>query len=161
MHNYIWCPYYLPSFMKFCSVVSEGLRWQTVWRTDGQDKNNMSPHQSGGRHNNSSSHIVLGQCFLAAWTLGIPSDMNIKRQNFKIRYLPYVGTLWDFKNCVTDNLFWAKLLYSGVFVKEIIHKLFLNHFIGKLSNSSILGVKFKFCQILSFQTNFLPLMYQE
>jgi hypothetical protein len=30
--------------MKFCSVVSEE-------RTDGQDKNNMSPHQSGGRHN--------------------------------------------------------------------------------------------------------------
>jgi hypothetical protein len=26
MHNYIWCPYYLPSFMKFCSVVSEELR---------------------------------------------------------------------------------------------------------------------------------------
>jgi hypothetical protein len=22
-HNYIWCPYYLPSFMKFCSVVSK------------------------------------------------------------------------------------------------------------------------------------------
>jgi hypothetical protein len=41
MHNYIWCSYYLhvPSFMKFCSVVSEELRWQTVWRTDGQDKN--------------------------------------------------------------------------------------------------------------------------
>ena len=37
MHNYIWCPYYLPSFMKFCSVVSDG-------QTDGQDKNNMSPH---------------------------------------------------------------------------------------------------------------------
>ena len=36
MHNYIWCPYYLPSFMKFCSVVSEELRWQTVWRTDGR-----------------------------------------------------------------------------------------------------------------------------
>jgi hypothetical protein len=36
MHNYIWCPYYLPSFMKFCSVVSEELRWQTVWRTDRQ-----------------------------------------------------------------------------------------------------------------------------
>jgi hypothetical protein len=71
-----------------------------------------------------------------------------------------IGTLWDFKNCVTDNLFWAKLLYSGVFVKEIIQKLFLNHFIGKLSNSSILGVKFQFCQILSFQTNFLALMYQ-
>ena len=58
MHNYIWCPYYLPCFMKFCSVVSEELHWQTVWRTgqmdrqtDGQDKNNMSPHKSGGRHN--------------------------------------------------------------------------------------------------------------
>jgi hypothetical protein len=46
MHNYIWCPYYLSSYMKFCSVVSEELCWQTVWRTDGQDKNNMSPHQS-------------------------------------------------------------------------------------------------------------------
>jgi hypothetical protein len=32
----VWCPYYLPSFMKFCSVVSEELRWQTVWRTDWQ-----------------------------------------------------------------------------------------------------------------------------
>jgi hypothetical protein len=28
--NYIWCPYYLPSFMKFCSVVSEELCWQTA-----------------------------------------------------------------------------------------------------------------------------------
>jgi hypothetical protein len=28
MHNYIWCPYYLPSFMKLCSVVSEELHWQ-------------------------------------------------------------------------------------------------------------------------------------
>jgi hypothetical protein len=25
MHNYIWCPYNLPIFMKFCSVVSEGV----------------------------------------------------------------------------------------------------------------------------------------
>jgi hypothetical protein len=33
LHNYIWCPYYLPSFMKFCSVVSEELRWQLC---DGQ-----------------------------------------------------------------------------------------------------------------------------
>jgi hypothetical protein len=30
MHNYIWCPYYLPTFMKFCSVVSEELRWQAA-----------------------------------------------------------------------------------------------------------------------------------
>ena len=30
MHNYIWCPYYLPSFIKFCSVVSEKLRWQAA-----------------------------------------------------------------------------------------------------------------------------------
>jgi hypothetical protein len=36
-----------------------------------------------------------------------------------------IGTLWDFKNCVTDNLFWAKLLCFGVFVKEIIQKLFV------------------------------------
>ena len=47
IHNYIWCPYYLPSFMKFCSVVSEELHWQTVWRTDGQDKNNVSPQKWG------------------------------------------------------------------------------------------------------------------
>jgi hypothetical protein len=30
MHNYIWCPYYIPCFMKFCSVVSEELRWQAA-----------------------------------------------------------------------------------------------------------------------------------
>ena len=30
MHNYIWCPYYLPSFMKFCLVVSEELHWQAA-----------------------------------------------------------------------------------------------------------------------------------
>ena len=59
-------------------------------------------------------------------------------------YKQLEGTLRDFKNCVTDNLFWAKLLYFGVFVKEIMQKLCLNHFIGKLSNSSILGVKFQF-----------------
>ena len=45
MHNYMWCPYYLPSFMKFCSVVSEELRWQTVWRT-GQ-KQYVSPPKWG------------------------------------------------------------------------------------------------------------------
>jgi hypothetical protein len=32
MHNYICCPYYLPSFMKFCSVVAEELCWQTLNR---------------------------------------------------------------------------------------------------------------------------------
>jgi hypothetical protein len=30
MHNYIWCPHNLPSFMKFCSVVSEELCWQAA-----------------------------------------------------------------------------------------------------------------------------------
>jgi hypothetical protein len=30
MHNYIWCTYYLPSFMKFCSVVSEELHWRAA-----------------------------------------------------------------------------------------------------------------------------------
>jgi hypothetical protein len=30
LHNYIWCPYYLPSFMKFCSIVSEELCWQAA-----------------------------------------------------------------------------------------------------------------------------------
>ena len=45
MHNYIWCPIYIPSFMTHVigSVVSEELRWQdfgtdgqTDGRTDGQ-----------------------------------------------------------------------------------------------------------------------------
>jgi hypothetical protein len=87
------------------------------------------------------------------------AEIEYKR-NINLFYSLNVGTLWDFKNCVTDNLFWAKLLCFGVFIKEIIHKLCLNHFIGKLSNSSILGVKFQFCQILSFQTNALAQMYQ-
>ena len=39
MHNYIWCPIYIPSFMIIGSVVSEELRWQdfgTDGRTDGR-----------------------------------------------------------------------------------------------------------------------------
>ena len=38
MHNTIWCPIYIPSFMKIGSVVSEEVRWQdfgTDGRTDG------------------------------------------------------------------------------------------------------------------------------
>ena len=35
MHNYIWCPNYIPSFMIIGSVVSEELRWQD-FGTDGQ-----------------------------------------------------------------------------------------------------------------------------
>ena len=39
MHNYIWCPIYIPSFMIIGSVVSEELRWQdfgTDRQTDGR-----------------------------------------------------------------------------------------------------------------------------
>ena len=39
MHNFIWCPIYIPSFMIIGSVVSEELRWQdfgTDGRTDGR-----------------------------------------------------------------------------------------------------------------------------
>ena len=39
MHNYIWCPIYIESFMIIGSVVSEELRWQdfgTDRRTDGR-----------------------------------------------------------------------------------------------------------------------------
>ena len=89
----------------------------------------------------------------------LKAEIEYKR-NIDLFYSLNVGILWDFKNCVTDNLFWAKLLYCGVFIKEIIQKHFLNHFIGKLSKSSILGVKFQFCQILRFQTNILAQMYQ-
>ena len=35
MHNYIWCPIYIPSLMIIGSVVSEELRWQD-FGTDGQ-----------------------------------------------------------------------------------------------------------------------------
>jgi hypothetical protein len=47
MHNYIWCPYYLPSFMKFCSVVSEELRWQTVMDRRTAQKQYVSPQKWG------------------------------------------------------------------------------------------------------------------
>ena len=39
MHNTIWCPIYIPSFMIIGSVISEELRWQdfgTDGRTDGR-----------------------------------------------------------------------------------------------------------------------------
>ena len=62
MHNYIWCPYYLPSFMKFGSVVSEICADKLC---DGQDKNNMSPHKSGGRHNDGQKErlcLIIDKC---------------------------------------------------------------------------------------------------
>jgi hypothetical protein len=82
MHNYIWCPYYLPSFMKFCSVISEKLCWQTVWRTDrqtdGQDKNNMSPHQSGGRRNYPHCLCIWAENMYLLFSLKWAKTMHLK-----------------------------------------------------------------------------------
>jgi hypothetical protein len=73
MHNYIWCPYYLPNFMKFCLVVSEELRWQTVWRT-GQ-KQYVSP-QKWARHNSLTLllyclHVYVDIVFLWSFWVGV------------------------------------------------------------------------------------------
>jgi hypothetical protein len=48
MHNYIWCPYYLPSFMKFCPVVSEELCWQAA--SEVNFGKFLSPPTFVGRH---------------------------------------------------------------------------------------------------------------
>ena len=37
MHNFIWCPIYIPSFMIIGSVVSEELRWQDFGTDGGTD----------------------------------------------------------------------------------------------------------------------------
>jgi hypothetical protein len=46
MHNYIWCPYYLPSFMKLCSVVSEELCWQAASEVYFEKKLSSKGHNS-------------------------------------------------------------------------------------------------------------------
>ena len=97
MHNYIWCPYYLPSFMKFCSVVSEELRWQTEWRTDRQDKNNMSPHQSGGRHNNNLPPKKIHESHrenLSVWFIYIDNIHTSFRNKRKSQPLPKCFTCY-------------------------------------------------------------------
>ena len=42
MHNYIWCPIYIPSFMIIGSVVSKELRWPD-FGTDGQPDGRSDP----------------------------------------------------------------------------------------------------------------------
>ena len=37
MHNTIWCPIYIPSFMKIGSVVSKELRWQDFGTVEPSD----------------------------------------------------------------------------------------------------------------------------
>ena len=72
MHNYIWCPYYLPSFMKFCSVVSEELRWQIVWRTDGrtgQKQYVYGGEHNGGRHNYTYDLLCVIQKLKKNWLM--------------------------------------------------------------------------------------------
>jgi hypothetical protein len=58
------------------------------------------------------------------------AEIEFKR-NIDLCYSLNVGTLWDFKNCVTDNLFGAKLL--GVFAKEIKKKHTHTHFTPPLN----------------------------
>jgi hypothetical protein len=59
-------------------------RW-TDRRTDGQDKNNMSPHQSGGRHNMRFS--MRYDCTMADWS----SLISINKVNNLLIWLDWFG----------------------------------------------------------------------
>ena len=62
MHNYIWCPIYIPSFMIIGSVVSEELRWQdfgTDGRTDGRSDCTPRPSFAFGDAGKKIRHLII------------------------------------------------------------------------------------------------------
>ena len=168
IYSYIWYDKY--TYVLFCNIIIRYIVYLVGWEVSLPVKNMPPPPRPFFKSNPVCCHCsyllficLLCWCCLLLCKLSPRGRLKCfffgQYNDFDLIWL-YLGTLSDFKNCVTDNLLWAELLYFGVLVKEITQQLFLNHFIEKLSNSSILGVKFHFWQILSFQTNFLAQMYQ-
>jgi hypothetical protein len=101
MHNYIWCPYYLPSFMKFCSVFSEELWWQAASEVYFGKKFSSKGHNSHNIQTNSFFGYSLKLnfiCYLnrfftfdySLWDRGRHTFLRAKR-NFNLYiYLVYV-----------------------------------------------------------------------
>ena len=85
MHNYIWCPYYLQSFMKFCSVVSEELRWQAASVV------NVGKFLSSKEHN---SHKI--QAIEIAWLYA----------QLHMVSLLYLSSFMKFCSVVSEELGW-------------------------------------------------------
>jgi hypothetical protein len=91
MHNYIWCPYYLPRFMKFCSVVSEELRWQAASVV------NFAKFLSSKRHN---SHNI--QAINISWYYAQLHMVSLLPTKFhEILFSSFRGVAQT--NCVTDR----------------------------------------------------------
>ena len=77
MHNYIWCPIYIPRFMIIGSVVSEELRWQdfgTDGRTDGRSDCTPRPAFAFGDAGKKGIAIFS---FVASWPKFLWSRLNM------------------------------------------------------------------------------------
>ena len=91
MHNYIWCPYYLPSFMKFCLVVSEELRRQAASVV------NFGKFLSSKGHN---SHKI--QAIKTSWRYAQLHMVSLLPTKFhEILFSSFRGVALT--NCVTDR----------------------------------------------------------
>jgi hypothetical protein len=91
MHNYIWCPYYLPSFMKFCSVVVEELCWQAASVV------NFGKFLSSKGHNSHKSQVIK----ISWWYVQLHMVSLLPTKCHEILFSSFRGVAPT--NCVTDR----------------------------------------------------------
>ena len=100
MHNYIWCPIYIPSNMIIGSVVSEKLRWQD-FGTDGQ---------TFGRTDRQTDGVT------ALLDLLSPSAVQVKTWNLCKNFGPSIliqyYILWV-TDCHPHSFHWPCSMYRG------------------------------------------------
>ena len=110
MHNYVWCPIYIPSFMIIGSVVSEELRWQDFGTDERTDRvtallDLLSPSATQVKN---LWVLLLFECqhnkvYIQVYWLATQESEEIKEQ-FIICWsfiLNNMSTLfWTFKSCL-------------------------------------------------------------
>jgi hypothetical protein len=141
MHNYIWCPYYLPSFMKFCSVVSEELRWQTVWGTDGRPKQYVLVV--------SVDSVIHVHSVFFVWYFS--TDLTLQVKSLSLLFYAFFNYVLSMVSWFRFPLFWffitISFMYSVSLLPTKFHEILLSSFRGVTLTScfrSIFGEIFKF-----------------
>ena len=101
MHNYIWCPIHIPSFMIIGSVVSEELRWQdfgTDGRTDGRSDCTPRPAFAFGDAGKNVALLIL----VNSYKMKI---FQVNRAFILIRLIHHFTTIFCF-------LYWQKNIWE-------------------------------------------------
>ena len=131
MHNTIWCPIYIPSFMKIGLVVSSELRWQD-FGTDGRSDCTPRPafvfgdaankkHGTCKKKNEKSGNLLITFSLRTIKVCrfeiidGVQYVYSITHAyKFLLReQVRFAAVLWRFRQCVSCNYLICEKLTSG------------------------------------------------